>query len=386
METDEDDIVLYANALHEVDLFLFSDAATNSDYQRVTEWLMTRYEGTLREFKSEEQSRKRERSNTMRWLANKYARVGFDRNEREKQQNLECASQLAEYFRGNGKIRRKFVFLRKAWLTPVLYAHRARELANIVNRELDHDKISPEDIALCMEEYAGQLLDGEVYLSELVGALTSEYDRRIVDTEKTFRGYLLQHQRALKNVNSEIEEVDRRIEQIGTDTDLIEADRESLSALFAEKKSQLAELRRNETRRIRNLRCLAENLKDGLGSFQDLIEKLDGTLKAVVRRKDYVGSLERLGSRISKLRDALDELHDAFLQDAEKLKKGFLLFDAGAQAALMDAVEERTSIAHLAVRRKSDDASSVLKLSPISRDDKSQNEVDLSFLVPLNRK
>jgi hypothetical protein len=326
----------------DVDLFQLAEIAREEDYERLAEWIMSHKDREL-------------------------AARGTRLLDRRKKAYEELLTQLLASVNRIGAPAR-FGFARVPRNTSDISAVADRMLGMLDENEIDKDQAralishdsyrrlakllaaggpsnsSPQVVT----DYERRLREDNMFLlEELVTILTTEYDRRVVETRRRFEEYLGPHQRVLDGVRREIREINADLERLERDTHLLPEERAMLQSAFAAKKAELQDIERVEAFKLKKIEFLCLTLRDGVEQFRVLIDSLQAKLDSYRSRQSYVDKLARLGARIPEFRQLLTSLYESFQRNLAGLQKGFLVFDRSFQEMVLSTVDSESVVSRV---------------------------------------
>ena len=326
----------------DVDLFELAEIAKEEDYERLAEWIMSHKDRELLEHSSRLLVRRKkaygELLEQLLTVYHKYgapSRLGFGHILRNISEINTVADRMIGLLDDNeiDKDEAKGLISRDSYRRLVkLLASRSPRNAR------------PEVVT----DYEQRLrLDNVFLLEELIAILTTEYDRRVVETRRRFEEYLGPHQRVLDSVRREIREINADIARLDKDSLLLPEERAMLSAAFAAKKTELQEIERIEAFKLKKIEFLCLSLRDGVEQFRTLIDSLQARLDSFRSRQSYVDKLARLGAKIPEFRQLLESLYGSFQQNLAGLQKGFLVFDRSFQELVLSTVDSESVVSRI---------------------------------------
>lgn len=326
----------------DVDLYELAEIAKEEDYERLAEWIMSHKDRELMARSSRLlERRKKTYDELLEQLLTSYhkygtpTRLGFGRILRNISDINAVADRMLELLDDNEIDKEEA----KALISKDSYRRLIKLLAGGSPRNA-----RPEVVT----DYEQRLREDNVFLlEELVSILTTEYDRRVVETRRRFEEYLGPHQRVLDNVRREIREINADLERLERDSLLLPEERAMLQAAFSEKKAELQDIERIEAFKLKKIEFLCLSLREGVEQFRTLIDSLQGKLDSYRSRQSYVDKLARLGAKIPEFRQLLASLYGSFQQNLAGLQKGFLVFDRSFQELVLSTVDSESVVSRI---------------------------------------
>ncbi len=300
----------------DVDLYELAEIAKEENYERLAEWIMSHKDRELVARSSRLlERRKKAYDELLEQLLTSYhrygtpSRLGFGRMLRNISDINTVADRMLEMLDDNE--------IDKDEARGLISRDNYRRLVKLLTARSPRNA-RPEVVT----DYEQRLRQDNVFLlEELVNILTTEYDRRVVETRRRFEEYLGPHQRVLDNVRREIREINADLERLDKDSLLLPEERAMLRSAFSEKKAELQEIEGVEAFKLKKIEFLCLSLRDGVEQFRTLIDSLQSKLDSYRSRQSYVDKLARLGAKIPEFRQLLDSLYASFQQNLAGLQK-----------------------------------------------------------------
>ena len=184
-------------------------------------------------------------------------------------------------------------------------------------------------------------------LEELIKILKAEYDRRIIETRRRFEEYLVPHKSTIDSIETEINGIDRDLENLVNDMSINAKEKDKIRNAFLAKKVELQNILDTVFFKLKKIKFLSFCIRDGVIQFKGLIDSLQKKLDSFLTRQSYLEKLARINAKIPEFRSILDELYNTFQKDIESLQKGFLLFDKSFQKTVLKAVEDQVVMSRI---------------------------------------
>ncbi len=326
----------------DVDLYELAEIAKEENYERLAEWIMSHKDRELVARSSRLlERRKKAYDELLEQLLTSYhrygtpSRLGFGRMLRNISDINTVADRMLEMLDDNE--------IDKDEARGLISRDNYRRLVKLLTARSPRNA-RPEVVT----DYEQRLRQDNVFLlEELVNILTTEYDRRVVETRRRFEEYLGPHQRVLDNVRREIREINADLERLDKDSLLLPEERAMLRSAFSEKKAELQEIEGVEAFKLKKIEFLCLSLRDGVEQFRTLIDSLQSKLDSYRSRQSYVDKLARLGAKIPEFRQLLDSLYASFQQNLAGLQKGFLVFDRSFQELVLSTVDSESVVSRI---------------------------------------
>jgi hypothetical protein len=366
----------------DVDLFQLAEIARQEDYDRLAEWIMSHKDRELAARSSQLlERRKKAYEELLEQLMASYSRFGaptrfgFGRILRNISDINAVADRMLEMLDDNE--------IDKDEARSLISHDSYRRLVKLLAARGPRNG-RPEVVT----DYERRLREDNVFLlEELVTILTTEYDRRVVETRRRFEEYLGPHQRVLDGVRREIREINADLEKLERDSHLLPEERAMLKSAFAAKKAELQDIERIEAFKLKKIEFLCLTLRDGVEQFRVLIDSLQGKLDSYRSRQSYVDKLARLGARIPEFRQLLSSLYESFQRNLSGLQKGFLVFDRSFQEMVLSTVDSESVVSRIVlappsvVKAEMEIVNTPFAGRPGGEDQPAENvSLDLSFL------
>ncbi|MBN2440056.1 MAG: hypothetical protein JXJ04_01880, partial [Spirochaetales bacterium] len=253
-----------------------------------------------------------------------------------------------------GSFRKKYLFLEKS--TPPLF-----EIVNTINKmknigsETDliqikellqkfEKEIETPDISSSFQEkdeFEKNLTNHLFLLKELIDILTTEHDKRIINTRDNFTHFINSHRIQTEKINTEIQRAAEQIQQLKQEASIPESDKKSLLIAFKKKHNELTRILKNENDRMITLKTISDNVLKGFIYLRDLIKSLEDQADQFKRREKYVETLSQIGKNIPVVKDTLETLSSSFKNNFKDIKTNFLVSDPGLQKKILEAIESQ---------------------------------------------
>jgi hypothetical protein len=326
----------------DVDLYNLAEIARKEDYSRLAQWIMGHKDRELaaRSHRHLER-RKREYSELLGQLMQTYHKygspspLGFKRIIKDISDINSLADRMIDLLEDNE--------IDKGDAKSLISRDSFRKLVKLL-ASAEPKNTHPEVII----DYEHRLREDHVFLlEELIHILTTEYDKRVLETRRRFEDYLGPHQRVLNNVRREIADIDLNLGQLEHDDLLLPEERRKIQEAFRAKRAELKEIERVEAFKLKKIEFLCLSIRDGVEQFRGLIDSLQAQLDSYKSRQSYVEKLARLGARIPEFRALLESLYASFQDDLGDLQKSFLVFDRSFQELVLKTVDNESVVSRI---------------------------------------
>lgn len=188
------------------------------------------------------------------------------------------------------------------------------------------------------------LLNTEMLINDLLEIIKKEFNMRMDSTRNAIREYVVPHRKALKELNSKINECKNALQNLENDNCLTNSDKKVFIDSITLKLDELANLKKQEVIRMKNVKIMTEEIRKAKETFEVIITYLESKKESNNKRKEYLALISSLQVEVPKLESIFSELAKVFIDKIDTIKNSAFLISLSINKKLIDSIENQEVI------------------------------------------